>query len=69
MVDTPLDKVQRWEQSGAILRVMSLDRRRAVVELCTCTGERMERLESSDAELLAYLRETRPGRPGPTSPA
>jgi hypothetical protein len=29
--------------------------RRAVVELCTCTGELMETLTSSEAALLAYL--------------
>jgi hypothetical protein len=28
----------------------------AVVDLCTCTGELVERLESDDAAVIRYLR-------------
>lgn len=36
----------------------------AVVELCTCTGEPMERLSSSDRQLLGYLDARSPAATG-----
>jgi hypothetical protein len=50
-----VEKLRRWELSGASWRVAERSGGRAVVELCTCTGELMETLTSSDATLLAYL--------------
>jgi hypothetical protein len=35
--------------------VQTLTPTEAVVDLCACTGERMEVLRSGDPELLAYL--------------
>jgi hypothetical protein len=50
-----VEKLRRWELSGASWRVVDRAGGRAVVELCTCTGELMETLTSSEAALLAYL--------------
>jgi hypothetical protein len=57
MPDTPVDILRRWEDNGAFWRVESLTDDRAVIQLCTCTGEPVERLESDDAELLRFVRE------------
>jgi hypothetical protein len=57
MPDTPVDVLTRWEDGGAEWRIESLTDERAVVVLCTCTGEPVDRLESDDGELLRFLRE------------
>jgi hypothetical protein len=57
MADDRVEILTRWEDNGAEWRVESLTDDRAVVMLCTCTGEPMERLESSDDTLLRFLRD------------
>ena len=57
MAESPVDVLTRWEDSGAVFRVETLTEDRAVVMLCTCTGEPVERIESGDESLLAFLRE------------
>ena len=41
---------------GAQWRIVDLFGESAVVDLCTCTGELVERLESDDPALIRYLR-------------
>ena len=41
-----LENVENWTLSGGTWRIASISKERAVVELCACTGEPMERLES-----------------------
>jgi hypothetical protein len=50
-----LEKLQRWELYGAIWRVRSLSADEARVELCTCHGETVDEVRSSDPALLRYL--------------
>jgi hypothetical protein len=50
-----VEKLRRWELSGATWRVAHRAGGHAVVELCTCTGELMETLASTDPDLLAYV--------------
>lgn len=57
MPDDPIDVLRRWEDHGAQWRLASLTDERAVVLLCTCTGEPVDRIESSDSALLSFLRE------------
>jgi hypothetical protein len=57
MTETPVDTLRRWEDHGALWRVRHVSDRRAIVDLCTCTGEPVERLESGDPELIRFLRE------------
>ena len=57
MAESPVEVLRRWEDHGAVFRVESLTDERAVVMLCTCTGEPVERLESDDDALLTFLRE------------
>ena len=54
--DSGLTVLRDWEDAGAAWRVATLTPERAVVMLCACTGEPVDRLESSDPELIAYLR-------------
>jgi hypothetical protein len=53
-----LENLENWTLSGGSWRLASVSKERAVVDLCTCTGEPMERLESDDPEVIAYLRTT-----------
>ena len=57
MPDDPIDVLRRWEDHGAEWRIASLTDARAVVLLCTCTGEPVDRIESGDSRLLSYLRD------------
>jgi hypothetical protein len=73
MADDPVEILQRWEDAGAVWRLESLTDERAVVTLCTCTGEPVDRLESGDEALLRFLGErygsARSIRDGPSSPS
>jgi hypothetical protein len=51
-----LTTLERWTDSGADFKVLHLSDDAAVVDLTTCSGEPMERLESSDRDLIEYLR-------------
>ncbi|MGI8631509.1 MAG: hypothetical protein ACR2NA_03035 [Solirubrobacterales bacterium] len=55
--DDPVDALRRWVDHGAEYRILKLTGKRAVVELRTCYGEPIDRLESDDPRLLAHLRE------------
>jgi|1185.fasta_scaffold311915_2 hypothetical protein len=57
MGETPVEVLRRWEDHGAVWRALHVSDAHAVVELCTCGGEPVERLESSDPELIGFLRE------------
>ena len=56
------DTYSRTSRTGrspaARWRIVSISNERAVVDLCTCTGEPMERLESDDPAVIAHLRTT-----------
>lgn len=54
--DDPVSVLERWCDYGADYRVLQLSDEGAIVELRTCFGEPVERLESSDPRLLEYLR-------------
>lgn len=51
--------LERWEAHGASWRVASLTERLAVVELCTCHGEPVDEIRSSDPAFLSWLAERR----------
>lgn len=55
MTSSALEKLERWELYGAIWRLRSLDTDQAEVELCTCHGETVDEVRSSDPKLLRYL--------------
>ncbi len=51
-----IDGLERWVLSGAHWRVVDISNERAVVDLCTCMGEPIERAESDDPAVIGYLR-------------
>ena len=57
MDESPIEILRRWEDHGAVWRAVFVSDERAVVDLCTCTGEPVERLESSDPELIRVVLE------------
>jgi hypothetical protein len=50
------DALRRWEEHGAMWRAVHVSDAKAIVELCTCTGEPVERIESDDPDLIRLLR-------------
>jgi hypothetical protein len=63
MTQPLVERLERWEDFGALVRVEHLSDSYAIVDLCTCTGESVERVEAADPELIAFLRR-RPPQPG-----
>ena len=51
-----IDELEDWEQSGATWRPLVITDERAVIELCTCSGEPMDQVQSSAPELIEYVR-------------
>ena len=51
--------LERWQESGATWRALEITDAGAVVELCTCTGEPVDVLAGSDADLVAFVRAAR----------
>jgi hypothetical protein len=56
MPESPIDTLTRWEDSGAVWRAVHVSDDRAIVDLCTCTGEPVDRLESDDPDLIRFIR-------------
>lgn len=55
MSESPLVTLARWEAAGAHWRVQRMTSGEADVQLLSCLGEAVDRLRSSDPELLNYL--------------
>lgn len=55
-MDDPVAVLERWREHGATFRILHLSDKAATVELCSCLGDPVERLESSDPRLVKYLR-------------
>jgi hypothetical protein len=51
-----IDDLERWVLSGAHWRVVDISSEHAVVDMCACTSEPMERVESDDLAVIGYLR-------------
>ena len=58
MSDTSLTlaDLERWELFGAIWRVVELSDDRALLDMCACTGQLVERRASEDLALIDYVR-------------
>ncbi len=53
---TTIRELEDWELGGAQWRAVELDDDHAVVDLCTCSGELMERVRSDSPEVIEYVR-------------
>jgi hypothetical protein len=51
-----VEELERWATFGATWRVVQISDRRAIVDMCQCTGEREARRVASDPIVLEYLR-------------
>jgi hypothetical protein len=58
MADAPLTlaDLERWELFGATWRVVELSDDRALLDMCACTGQPVERRKSEDRALINYVR-------------
>lgn len=56
MNSVTVDHLEDWVLNGATWRAVELDDRRAVIDLCSCSGERMERVQSDQPEVIEYVR-------------
>ena len=54
-----IEQLRDWRDTGAVWRPVELDDEHAVIDLCTCSGEPMERVHSGDPTLIAYVRANR----------
>jgi hypothetical protein len=49
-------ELEDWQLSGAKWRPVEFERGRVVIDMCSCTGERMDRVLSEDPELIEFVR-------------
>jgi hypothetical protein len=54
--EAPVDVLERWVHNGATWRAVHVSDAKAIVDLCTCSGEPVDRIESADPALIAFLR-------------
>jgi hypothetical protein len=54
-----LGELQDWTLNGATWEPVELSDERAVVDLCTCHGERVDVVESDDPEFIEFVRQHR----------
>jgi hypothetical protein len=51
-----LAELERWELFGATWRVVELSDDRALLDMCACTGQLVERRSSDDPKLIERVR-------------
>ena len=49
-------ELQRWAAFGATWRLVDISDQHAIVDMCQCTGELVQRRDTSDPLVLDYLR-------------
>jgi hypothetical protein len=54
-----VSELEDWERNGAVWRPVEIYSGRAVVDLCSCSGELMERVESEDPDFIDLVRARR----------
>ncbi|MGA8720867.1 MAG: hypothetical protein WB557_22885 [Solirubrobacteraceae bacterium] len=51
-----VSELEDWELHGAIWRALEVSDDHTVVELCSCSGERMDVVEGDEPELIEFVR-------------
>ncbi len=51
-----LAQLEDWELHGATWRALDVREQHVVLELCSCSGEPVDRVESDDHDLIEYVR-------------
>jgi len=54
--------LERWVLFGATWQVVELSNGHAIIDMCSCTGEVVERRESADPQVIDYVRRDSPTR-------
>jgi hypothetical protein len=54
-----IEHLERWALSGAHWHLVEITNHHGVVQFCECTGQPVERLQSEDPQVIAYLRTAR----------
>jgi hypothetical protein len=54
-----ISELEDWTLNGASWRPVELSSGHAVVELCTCHGERADVVESDEPEFIEFVRSRR----------
>jgi hypothetical protein len=49
-------ELEDWEQGGAVWQPLEVTPERAIVDLCSCSGEPMDRVQSQDPEFIEFVR-------------
>jgi hypothetical protein len=55
-----VSELEDWVLHGATWRPLAIDEQRVVLELCSCSGEPMDVVESKDATVIEYVRNCEP---------
>ena len=56
MNSVTVEHLKDWELNGATWRAVELVEDHTVIDLCSCTGERMDRVQSDQSEVIEYVR-------------
>jgi hypothetical protein len=56
MRNVTISELEDWERNGAVWRTVEFDRDRVVIDMCSCTGERMDRVASQEPDVIEYVR-------------
>ncbi len=51
-----IEELERWVDFGAKWRAISVTDELAIVDMCQCTGDLVERRKTASADVIAYLR-------------
>jgi len=54
---TTIKELQDWKLGGAVWRPVEVGDERVVIDLCSCSGEPMDRVQSDAPELIEFVRE------------
>jgi hypothetical protein len=49
-------ELEDWEQGGAMWQAVEITHQRAIVDLCSCLGEPMDRVQSEDPGFIEFVR-------------
>jgi prephenate dehydrogenase len=56
MRSATIAELEDWEQGGAVWQPVEITPERAVVDLCSCSGEPMDRVQSADPGFIEFVR-------------
>jgi hypothetical protein len=51
-----VEHLEDWVLNGATWRAVELDDQHTVIDMCSCTGELMDRVQSDEPEVIGYVR-------------